>query len=34
MLVLLPPSSTRCWEFPLKEALETFEKAKKHLLEE
>lgn len=32
MLILLPPSHTKYWEFPLKEALEALQQAKKSLL--
>lgn len=32
MLVLLRPSSAKYWEFPLEEALEAFQEAKKSLL--
>ena len=34
MLILLRPSNAKYWEFPLEEALEAFQKAKKNLLEE
>lgn len=34
MLILFPPSHTKYWEFPLKEALEALQKAKRTLLEE
>lgn len=34
MLILLSPSHAKYWEFPLKEALEALEKAKKSLLNE
>lgn len=33
-LILLPPSTEKYWEFPLKEALEAFQEAKKKLLQE
>lgn len=32
MLILLPPSNAKYWEFPLNEALEAIEEAKKSLL--
>jgi hypothetical protein len=34
IMILLPPSNAKYWEFSLEEALEAFQEAKKNLLED